>query len=259
LGNVGYRRSTDKAMPTMAGLGEIIFLSWFANCLVPAKLGDAYRGYLLKRAANVSFSRTMGTVLAERIFDMLVLFILMLASGLRLFGDKLPDIVEYLFVAGGVLVVIVVLALVTMRQFGRHVERLLPLRLRAFYARFEEGTLQSFRNIPLILLLTIVVWAIEAARLWLILSALGLLNVGLPVVIFTSLAASLLTTLPVTPAGLGLVETSVTGILVFLNSIGTIQGVSTSLASSAALLDRSISYWSVVVIGLIVYVLTRKR
>ena len=27
---------------------EILFLSWFVNCLVPAKLGDLYRAYLLQ-------------------------------------------------------------------------------------------------------------------------------------------------------------------------------------------------------------------
>lgn len=259
LSNVGYRRAPDNKIPSTTGLGEIILLSWFANCIVPAKLGDAYRAYLLKRTASVSFSRTMGTVLAERIFDMLVLFVLMSVSGLRIFGEHLPDIVEYLFVAGAALAVIIVAALLVMKHFGRRLERRLPGRLRSIYVRFEEGTLLSFRNIPLLLLLTILVWAVEAGRLWLILAALGMAHVGPLVVIFISLAASLITTLPVTPAGLGLVETSVTGILVFLNSIGTVQGVTTSLATSAAILDRSISYWSVVVIGLLAYIFSKKK
>ncbi len=35
---------------------EILFLSWFVNCLVPAKLGDLYRAYLLRAnyAASIS-------------------------------------------------------------------------------------------------------------------------------------------------------------------------------------------------------------
>ena len=37
---------------------EIIFLSWLVNCLVPAKLGDIYRAYLLKINSTVSLSRT---------------------------------------------------------------------------------------------------------------------------------------------------------------------------------------------------------
>ena len=30
---------------------EIIFLSWLVNCIVPAKLGDVYRAYLLRRSS----------------------------------------------------------------------------------------------------------------------------------------------------------------------------------------------------------------
>src|SRR5215211_3812829 len=64
----------------IGGLSEIIFLGWFANCIVPAKLGDAYRAYLLKLNANVSFSTTIGTILAECIIDVVVLFLLMLVA-----------------------------------------------------------------------------------------------------------------------------------------------------------------------------------
>jgi hypothetical protein len=49
-----------------------MYLPWFANCLAFARLGDVYRGYLLKKEANVSFAVTLGTVLAERLLDLLV-------------------------------------------------------------------------------------------------------------------------------------------------------------------------------------------
>src|ERR1700682_1719612 len=41
-------------------LSEIIFLGWFANCIVPAKLGDAYPADPLKLNAGVSFLATQG-------------------------------------------------------------------------------------------------------------------------------------------------------------------------------------------------------
>src|SRR3712207_7067169 len=46
---------------SVLGISEIVMLSWFANCIVPAKLGDAYRAYLLKRTAGVSFSDRKST------------------------------------------------------------------------------------------------------------------------------------------------------------------------------------------------------
>jgi hypothetical protein len=38
-----------------------------------AQLGDVYRGYLLKQEAEVSLPLTLGTILAERLVDLVTL------------------------------------------------------------------------------------------------------------------------------------------------------------------------------------------
>ena len=55
---------------------EIIFISWLVNCLVPAKLGDLYRAYLLKINSPVSLIRTFGTVFIERVLDLFAIVVL---------------------------------------------------------------------------------------------------------------------------------------------------------------------------------------
>ena len=90
LGNVGYDRAAGRPMPSVSGLTRIMYLAWFANCVTVARLGDAYRGYLLKRAAGVSFAVTLGTVLAERLLDLLVMAAMMGAGVLVVFGGSLP-------------------------------------------------------------------------------------------------------------------------------------------------------------------------
>ena len=60
---------------------EILYISWFVNCLVPAKLGDLYRAYLLKADNGASASKTVGTIFIERIADIIVIFALALAAG----------------------------------------------------------------------------------------------------------------------------------------------------------------------------------
>ena len=87
---------------------EIIFLSWLVNCVVPAKLGDVYRAYLLKINSTVSLSRTFGTVFIERILDLFAIALLGLAAGYWSFRDGLPPTVQVVFAIG--LVVVVVLA-----------------------------------------------------------------------------------------------------------------------------------------------------
>src|SRR5207244_10783842 len=105
-------------------LSEIIFLGWFANCIVPAKLGDAYRAYLLKLNAGVSFSTTIGTILAERIIDVVILFLLMLAATVLSFGRAVPAEVLVLMQIGFGLVVLVVVGLVGMCRVRPVVEQI---------------------------------------------------------------------------------------------------------------------------------------
>src|SRR6266542_70634 len=176
-GRLGSARRAS-SLP-VAVLSEIIFLGWFANCIVPAKLGDAYRAYLLKLNAGVSFSTTIGTILAERIIDVVVLFLLMLAATGLSFGRAIPAEVLVLMQIGFALVVLVVLGLVTMRRLRPLVERLLPARLHAQYGRFEHGTLSSFRGIPALVALTGLAWAGEVARLDRGISYWSLIAVGL--------------------------------------------------------------------------------
>ena len=92
LSNVGFSRAKKPEMPGVGGLIEIIYLSWFVNCIVPAKLGDAYRSYLLKQSAGVSFSRTIGTILAERMIDLFILFGLLLVSGFLTLQGHMPGV-----------------------------------------------------------------------------------------------------------------------------------------------------------------------
>jgi glycosyltransferase 2 family protein len=70
-------------------------------------------------------------------------------------------------------------------------------------------------------------------------------------VIFIALLSSLLTTLPLTPGGMGVVEGAVTLALGLF--------VDHQLAISIALLDRLINYWSLIAGGLVLYLISRRR
>ena len=241
------------------GLTEIMFLAWFANCIVPAKLGDVYRGYLLKLNVGVSFSTTIGTILAERIIDVVILFLLMLGATFLSFGQAVPGEVLGIMQGGLGLVVVVVIGVVTMRRLRPIIERLLPERLHEQYARFEHGTLNSFRGLPLIVALSILAWGAEVARLYLVTLSLGLNGIAESVLVFVALAAALMTTLPLTPAGLGFAEGAIVGVFLLAANAGLAPGVDEHAAASIALLDRGISYWSLIAVGCVVYPLSRRK
>ena len=250
----GYRISNRDAT-------EILFLSWLVNCVVPAKLGDVYRAYLLKLNSPVSATRTLGTVFIERILDLFAIAILGLAAGYWRFRDNLGELswtMQFIFALGVALVIVLAVLLVVLRSFGRRVMGALPVpeRLVVLYERFEEGVFNSvgLRGLPWLGLLTVTIWATEALRLWLVIAALGFpgLHLGPSGVLFVALIGSLLTAVPLTPAGLGAVETGVGTVLV------GVFGVPLGQATAIILVDRAISVFTIVIFGAIAYVLSSK-
>lgn len=240
---------------------EILFLSWLVNCVVPAKLGDVYRAYLLKLNSPVSATKTLGTVFMERILDLIAIAALGVLAGYWHFRDSLtnlPTSVQVIFAFGVAVVVVLLVALVVMRNFGRRVMSALPLpqRVVEFYDRFEEGVFSSvgLRGLPLLGLLTIVIWTTEALRLYFVVRALGFggVDLGFSGAMFVALVGSLLTAIPFTPAGLGLVELGMTGVLTTVFKLAKPQ------AAAIVLVDRAISVFSIVLLGSIAYIISSK-
>jgi glycosyltransferase 2 family protein len=258
LDNAGVPvREGRKSWASLPALMEYLYLSWFANCIVPAKLGDAYRGYLLKRNGKVSFSATFGTIFAERLLDMLGLFTFLVISGWIVFGTHLPPETKLIFASGIVLVVLILSGLAGMRWFSPLIHRLLPQRLHRVYGTFEQAALRSFRPaiLPQLTLLTATVWLLEGFRLFFVIEALGVegLQLSISAIIFVALASSLLTALPLTPGGLAVVEGTVTVVLT------TFFGVEKNLSSAVTLLDRMINFWSIVIFGFILYLVSKRK
>jgi uncharacterized protein (TIRG00374 family) len=234
---------------------EILFLSWFVNCLVPAKLGDLYRAYLLKGNYGGSISRTVGTIFIERIADIVVIFALALAAGFWSFRGRSRPEIDALFLAGFVFAVILVLLVVALRYFGGHLTRFLPEKVADLYERFHEGSTGALtvRSVPIIGGISIVIWIFEGMRLFFVIRALELpnANLGISASLFVALAGSLLTAIPLTPAGVGFVEAGIVGLL-------SLYGVVGEPAVAVALTDRAISILTVIVLGGIFYAFSAK-
>ncbi|MBA2255024.1 MAG: flippase-like domain-containing protein [Chloroflexi bacterium] len=243
--NIGVRDAT-----------EILFISWLVNCVVPAKLGDVYRAYLLRLNFLVSLSRTFGTVFIERVFDLFAIALLGLAAGFWSFRDGLSNEVRIIFALGLVIIAALAVGLLLLRNFGRRtLERLpLPHRVLDFYDRFEEGVFSIRRgDVWRIGALTGLIWSTEAVRLMFVVAALGFdVNLGISGAFFVALAASLLTAIPLTPAGLGVVEAAIITILTVIYRVPVTE------ATAIALVDRGISVVSVIVLGGIAYLLSSK-
>jgi len=226
--------------PRLRSLTAMYLWSWLLNCLTPAKLGELYRGYLLKRAAPVGLSQALGSVVVERAADLLGLCTLFLVAIGATFGGALASPLRRWVLWAIALAVCTGLVLWLFVRFRETLARMLPPRFQSIYRGLEAGVLGARQEIPKILVLTAAIWGLEGVRFYFAALALGL---ALPMLIafLAALLASLLTTLPITPSGLGFVEAGVTGALV-------LAGFAPDQAVAVTLVDRIVAYWSVLVI-----------
>lgn len=245
LANVGYGREDGLWMPSSWGFARIMYISWFVNCVTVARLGDVYRGYLLKRRARISFAVTLGTILAERVLDLAVLAAMLSGSALIAFHGSMPSGVSGAPGLGAAVSALGLAALFAACRFGGAIEQLLPARVRAHYGRFARGMAGSFRRLPALVGYSAAGWVIESVTLYLVADAIGV-DLSVWAAMAVALVASLLSVFPFTPSGLGVAEA---GMVVALGWLGLQAGA----AGTVAILDRLITYWSIVFFGLPVY------
>ncbi len=257
LENVGYGPASGTRLPGFLPLANILYLSWFANDVVPARLGDLYRAYLLRQEADVSTTRTFGTVLAERIIDLIALLALFLGALLIALHGQLPAQVAFALQACLALVGALVVGLLALRLWREQLGRLVPTRLRAQYRHFQAGTLESFQRLHLLAPLTLVIWIVEALRFLFVALAVGLLG-GSPAhifaaAVFIALGESLLAAVPLTSGGLGFVEAGMFAMIWLFVPHSADSGAAQNLAGAAIVLDRLISLVSMLVFGGILF------
>ena len=233
-------QAKDSAVPGVLYCSQLVLLGWFANSVAWFRLGDAYRAYLYRDEQDASFSRTIGTLLAERMLDAFLVVLLLLTATPFLVNDAQAITWTVLGIAV-ILMVTLVSVFLAINWAKERALRILPGWLSERYQRLQEGVLGSFRQVPPVTVLGLLGWLSEVGRLYLVAQALNL-SLGLPLVILIALANSLLTLVP-TPGGIGAVESGVAGLLVRLSSL------STSAAAALVVVDRLITYVSVIMVG----------
>jgi uncharacterized protein (TIRG00374 family) len=252
--NTGALASPETRLPSVFETAQFIIMGWFVNAIMWLRLGDAYRAYAFAHESRGSFSWSLGTVLAERIIDMSTVFGLLIISAALLTVTSDSSTFTYMIAAAAVTVLAAVVLLMVMRAYGSRVARFLPSRLESAYRGFHQGTLGGFKQLPTLFFLGFMGWLMEIARLYFVIQALGV-DIPLPLVAIVALGSALLSAVP-TPGGVGAVEPGITGLLLL--------ALARDDAVSVALVDRSITYVSVVITGGLVFllrqvVLSRRR
>ena len=239
----------EAPLPSVWAASRLILLGWMVSAVTWFRMGDAFRGYAYTRESGGSLPRTLGTILAERVLDVATICAFLFAAFLLLYVDEaFQPSRTFLFVAVSLLM-LAGLSLLALHLLRTRAAQLLPERIHRMYQSFQEGAMASFRRLPLVVLFGLLAWLSEVARLYFVVQSTGL-HVGIGLIMFVTIANALLTAVPLTPGGLGIVETGIVGLLVL--------ALPREDAISVALLDRSITYLSLILFGVVALVLHRR-
>jgi|Deesub1362A_J573_1020465.scaffolds.fasta_scaffold00016_59 hypothetical protein len=232
-------------------LNEVVVLSFFVNCIVPAKVGDIYRCYLMKKNFQQSISKVLGTVFVERSLDTIGISVIFLLSAFMSFR-VIPGNVLRLMEFGVIITVLFILLLILLKYQNTKIAKFMPGKSSELMLRFGEGASGSLKSssLPMISITTIFLWLLEGGRLFLVMKSIGLI-LPFAMILFVALASALATAFPLTPAGLGAVELVMAGLLILV-------GINKDMAVSVAIMDRFISYWCILILGGIIYALSSK-
>ncbi|MBC7226023.1 MAG: flippase-like domain-containing protein [Thermoflexales bacterium] len=242
----------SKSVPT-ARLFPVVVIGYMGNDILPFRLGEVLRAYVLWRKEGVHIGTTLTTAILERLFDglTLVCFVLfgLLFLPLSAFLGRLVAIASGVFF--GALAVFLVLAAHPdrLRRMAHWVlERFVPPRIRSPLLNFLEGViaglegLRSARDVLTLFGITVWVWLLEALKYWLVSFAFDL-HLGYIGVMVMGGAVNLLTALPSLPGYIGTFEV---GIKILQG-----MGAPAALAGSYILVLHAILLIPVTLLGLI--------
>jgi uncharacterized protein (TIRG00374 family) len=229
-------------------LTGIIFLSQSANVVLPARIGDLTRAYLLKAKRSIDLTTGFSSLAVERIFDVIAIT---LAGGIALavlIGEiaLLPEVI-YALALGALAVLLFLLFIIFFKS--KPLSNPSSSRIKSSLLRFLRE-IQSVSADPKsffsLLLSSLAIWSIDVFVCYLVLAAFNstaLPTAALPLVFLAVTLGNLMKVIPLTPGGIGTYE----GALAILFKLG---GIPASLSFITAFLDHLIKNALTLIFGL---------
>jgi uncharacterized protein (TIRG00374 family) len=203
-------------------LYEVVVIGYMANDVLPARLGEVVRAFVLNRRTGVRKSAILGTIVVERIFDGITMIGFIAVSALFI---TLNEDLDRLLKLGGVLFLVAFAAFIYLALSPSRITRLIDLllgqgplglvipesiRLRAHRvsASFIAGlqVLRSGQAVAGVLGTSILAWVLETSMYW-VLGEWGFnLNLPFAAYMITTAAANLSTLVPSTPGYVGVFD-----------------------------------------------------
>ena len=252
---VRWRQLLPPASAPTGSLFRALIVGFTINNLLPARLGELARAYLLARWHGVAYGPTFASLVVERILDGLALAALLLVSlcfvSAPTYLLTLGLLVGGVFCGGAAIVMLAAWRRDGVAMVGRLVARLLPGRLASVVERlvagFSDGLdlLRGWGVLARLAGLSLVAWGCELALFY-------VLMFGFPVPASMSLAilagttANFATLIPSSPGYVGTFDAALAKVLI------DVAGVSVELGTAYALVVHVTLFVPVVVLGAVI-------
>ncbi|MFU8805182.1 MAG: lysylphosphatidylglycerol synthase transmembrane domain-containing protein [Bradymonadaceae bacterium] len=236
------------------GLSLNIFLAGLVMSITPGKLGEVLKSVLLRQARGIPVAKTAPVVFAERLTDLLGLFVIA-GVGVITFGFG-----RVVFVISLVVVIATIVFLQQPRLVNLFLDLLEKLPLAGkLRPKLDEayGSVQhllSLKALTWTTLLSVLAWSMEALAFYWILLALDATDPTVYLAFFIYAMATILGAVSFLPGGLGVTEGSMIAVLLAMGLFAT-----TSTAAAATYLIRFSTLWFGVVVGLVAWIVFRRR
>jgi uncharacterized protein (TIRG00374 family) len=216
-----------------------------ANDLLPLRIGELVRAYVLGETEQISKASTLVTIVLERVFDGVTMLLFIGTASLFL---PLSDYIRTMLLIGtflfaGVVIVLVVVAGLRER-FDGLIHKLLT-RLLSLVDSFFHGlsVLRNPTDALAALFFSILAWLFEAGMYATLAQGFNIES-PYPVFVLCTAVANLITIVPSTPGYIGVFDAPVKAILVLF-------GVDPNVAASYTLLLHAALIVPVVLLGLV--------
>jgi len=228
-----------------------IFLSGLSMSVTPAKLGEIFKSYLLKRLKGIEVSRSVPVVFAERITDVLGLLILATISFSAFqYGREVLIIVLAVLLTLIAIVQSKQLCLKLLRAF-KSVPLINRLSDSLIMAYESAHTLFRLKNLAVAVSISVLSWEFECLAMYFVLLGFSI-DTSMTLSTFVFSFSSLVGAISMIPGGLGVAEGSFAGLLM-------LSGIPRSIAASGTVIIRFCTLWFGVIVGLITLFLIRKK
>ncbi|NYT17207.1 MAG: flippase-like domain-containing protein [Methanomicrobiales archaeon] len=202
-----------------------IFVSQTANLIVPARLGDLVRVFILKHEYGSSISQGISSLVVERVFD--IVMVALLGAVSLLFVFNVPDwfyIVILLPLALGAAFFVFLIFSGRLVSGNRYVRILLSIldQIRAVSLSLPSVTSISLQSI--------VIWILDIV-VCLFVAMMFQQTIPIAVIVLAIVIGNLVKAIPLTPGGVGTYELAVA--LTF-----TVAGVDPAVATLIAVIDH---------------------